>query len=85
MKTNLIMLGALASALAMTTACSRTEATAAVSAIAKDQETPFPGGAKITPADLTATPAALPAAWSASVGRGLAIPLPPASYHRSVA
>lgn len=62
MKTNLIMLGALASALAMTTSCSRTEATAAVSAIAKDQETPFPGGAKITPADLTATPAALPAA-----------------------
>ncbi|WP_064747606.1 hypothetical protein [Lysobacter antibioticus] len=62
MKTNLIMLGALASALAMTTSCTRTEATAAVSSIAKDQQTSFPGGSKITPADLTATPAALPAA-----------------------
>ncbi|QWF16618.1 hypothetical protein [Lysobacter capsici] len=62
MKTRIIMFGALASVLAMSAACTKTEPTAAVSAISKDQETPFPGGAPITPADLTATPAALPAA-----------------------
>lgn len=40
----------------------KTEPTVAASSISKDQKTPFPGGAPITAADLTATPAALPTA-----------------------
>ncbi|MFD1295349.1 hypothetical protein ACFQ4Q_01725 [Lysobacter gummosus] len=63
MKTGIIMFGALAGALAMSTSCTKkTEPTVAASSISKDQKTPFPGGAPITAADLTATPAALPAA-----------------------
>ncbi|MGO4777549.1 hypothetical protein AB4084_18915, partial [Lysobacter sp. 2RAB21] len=62
MKTGIIMFGALAGTLAMSTSCTKTEPTGAASSISKDQKTPFPGGAEITPADLTATPAALPAA-----------------------
>ncbi|MGO4261063.1 hypothetical protein [Lysobacter sp. TAB13] len=62
MKTGIIMFGALAGTLAMSTSCTKTEPTVAASSISKDQKTPFPGGAEITPADLTATPAALPAA-----------------------
>ena len=65
MKTNIIMFGALASTLAMitiSTSCTKTEATVAAPSISEDQETPFPGGTPITAADLTATPAALPAA-----------------------
>ncbi|QWP77151.1 hypothetical protein J5226_01730 [Lysobacter sp. K5869] len=62
MKTNILMFGALAGALAMSTSCTKTEPTAAVSAVAKDEKTVFPGGDPITPTDLTATPAALPAA-----------------------
>lgn len=62
MKTSIIMFGALASALAMSTSCTKTEATTAAASISKDQKTPFPGGAPITASDLTATPAALPAA-----------------------
>lgn len=62
MKTGIIMFGALAGALAMSTSCTKTEPTVAASSISKDQQTPFPGGAKITQADLTATPAPLPAA-----------------------
>lgn len=62
MKTRIVIFGALASALAMSTACTKTEPTVAASSVSKDQTTPFPGGAEITPADLTATPAALPVA-----------------------
>ncbi|MBT2748697.1 MULTISPECIES: hypothetical protein [unclassified Lysobacter] len=63
MKTGIIMFGALAGALAMSTSCTKkTEPTVAASSVSKDQKTPFPGGAPITAADLTATPAALPAA-----------------------
>lgn len=62
MKTRIIMFGALAGVLAMSTSCTKTEPTVAASSISKDQTTPFPGGAPITAADLTATPAALPAA-----------------------
>lgn len=62
MKTRIILFGALAGTLAMSTACTKTEPAVAASSISKDQETPFPGGAEITQADLTATPAALPAA-----------------------
>ncbi|MBX9400610.1 hypothetical protein K4L06_04750 [Lysobacter sp. BMK333-48F3] len=62
MKTKIIMFGALASALAMATSCTKTEPNVAVSPSSKDQTTSFPGGEPITPADLTATPAALPAA-----------------------
>ncbi|ALN93706.1 hypothetical protein [Lysobacter gummosus] len=63
MKTGIIMFGALAGALAMSTSCTKkTEPTVAASSISKDQKTPFPGGAPITAADLTATPAALPTA-----------------------
>ncbi|EEF93793.1 hypothetical protein CATMIT_01570, partial [Catenibacterium mitsuokai DSM 15897] len=58
----IIMFGALASALALATACTKTEPTVAASSVSKDQATPFPGGAPITAADLTATPAVLPAA-----------------------
>ncbi|WP_051884294.1 hypothetical protein [Lysobacter antibioticus] len=62
MKTRIIIFGALAGTLAMTASCTRTEPTVAASSISKDQETSFPGGAPITAADLTATPAALPVA-----------------------
>lgn len=62
MKTRSIIFGALAGTLAMTASCTRTEPTVAASSISKDQETSFPGGAPITAADLTATPAALPVA-----------------------
>jgi len=62
MKIRIIMFGALASVLAMSASCTKTEPTVAASSVSKDQTTPFPGGAPITPADLTATPAALPAA-----------------------
>ncbi|MGN7918212.1 hypothetical protein [Lysobacter sp. 22409] len=62
MKTRIIIFGALAGTLAMSTSCTKTEPTVAASSISKDQEASFPGGKKITPTDLTATPAPLPAA-----------------------
>jgi hypothetical protein len=65
MKNKIIMFGALAGALAMTTmsaSCSKTERAVAVPPSPADRAASFPGGASITPADLLATPAPLPAA-----------------------
>jgi hypothetical protein len=63
MNTKTRLFGGFASALAMTTissSCSKPAETVAVPSNAVERAASFQGGAEITPADLTATPAALP-------------------------